>query len=441
MEYLEGESLSSMLKRTGPLDLAAACGIMEPTLLALAAAHAKGIVHRDLKPENIFLVAHEGETPAVKLIDFGISKFTGVTGQSKLTQTGSLLGTPSYMSPEQTRGSGEVDLRTDIYSMGVILYEMLTGKLPFTGENYNELLINILTTDPLPPSEAHAEFPADAEEVVMKAISRNPEDRYQSSEEMIEALKATSSFGHRHERLTHLASGIARTAIAGGDLGDEDVTPDSQVASDMLMKMAQEATPNAWAGTGGTQAKSKSRVIMGAVLLIAVIVAVGAGMYLYGREQQGSRNLAAPLKQVPLSTEVVPEKKPEPEKIDDVKIEVKGTPEGAKIYYRDAIVPVNPFWVKKGKSLVQLRVEAEGFETFKYSVQPSENRVVEVVLKPVEKKKTDSTRKKKSSKSRRKPRTTKKIVEVAPAPEKKVEPPEKKLKESGRGTRFSTDFE
>ena len=234
--------------------------------------------------------------------------------------------------------------------MGVILYEMLTGNLPFTGENYNELLINILTTDPIPPGQAYEQFPADAGELVMKSIARNPDERYQSAEEMIEALKQTSSFGQRHERLTHLASGIARTAIAGGDLGDEELTPDSQVASDMLMKMAQEATPSAWAETGGTRARSTSRIVISVVLLIAVIVAVGAGMYLYGKEQQTSRNLAVPLKAPPPAVPPLQAEKKEAPKSTDILIEVKGAPEGAKIFYRDSLVPVNPFWVQKGKS-------------------------------------------------------------------------------------------
>lgn len=119
MEYLEGESLAEMLKRKGILDIGAACGVLEPALLALSAAHDSGIIHRDLKPENIFMVHEESGFSGVKLIDFGISKFTGPGDQSQLTQTGTLLGTPAYMAPEQVRGDKDIDRRADIYSMGV----------------------------------------------------------------------------------------------------------------------------------------------------------------------------------------------------------------------------------------------------------------------------------------------------------------------------------
>ena len=125
MEYLEGESLAALIQRKGVLDLSCACGIMEPVLQALFAAHSKGIVHRDLKPENIFLAHRPGGVPKIKLIDFGISKVTQAGSGEKLTQTGSVMGTPAYMSPEQARGSSDLDHRADIYSTGVILYEML----------------------------------------------------------------------------------------------------------------------------------------------------------------------------------------------------------------------------------------------------------------------------------------------------------------------------
>jgi serine/threonine protein kinase len=138
MEYLEGESLAGLLKRVGPLSLGAACAVMEPTLQALQAAHRKGIVHRDLKPDNIFLAYQEGEPPVVKIIDFGISKFTQGDPDKWRTRTGAVMGTPAYMSPEQARGSASLDHRTDLYSMGTILFEMLTGGLPYAGTNFAE---------------------------------------------------------------------------------------------------------------------------------------------------------------------------------------------------------------------------------------------------------------------------------------------------------------
>jgi serine/threonine-protein kinase len=219
MEYLEGESLAGLLKRAGPLNLGAACAVMEPVLQALHAAHRKGIIHRDLKPDNIFLAYQQGEPPVVKIIDFGISKFAQGEFDKWRTKTGSVMGTPAYMSPEQARGSAGLDHRTDIYSMGTILFEMLTGALPFAGSNFAEYLSAMLIDDPRAPQSVCAGFPAEAEPLVRKALAKNPDQRFQNAAEMLEALTALPSFDARQERLTLLASTIEIRGFAAGDLG------------------------------------------------------------------------------------------------------------------------------------------------------------------------------------------------------------------------------
>ena len=246
MEFLEGESLADLLVRTGPLDPGAACGIMEPALLALNAAHSKRIVHRDLKPDNIFIAKQQDAPPKVTLIDFGISKFAAGPGGEKLTQTGSVMGTPAYMAPEQARGSTDLDHRADIYSMGVILYEMLTAKLPFNGDNFTEIIVSILTDNPVPPREAFAGFPVEAEEVLLRALVKDPAGRYQNCLEFIEALGGIGAFAERQEKLTVLASNITHTTFASGSLGPE-VKHDSsgQVAADVLAQVSGGATPSA----------------------------------------------------------------------------------------------------------------------------------------------------------------------------------------------------
>ena len=170
MEYLEGESLSSLMKRTGPMDVGAACAVMEPTLLALAAANRQGIIHRDLKPEHIFLAHSPDEPPVVKIIDFGLSKITTSSPDMSCTQTGSILGTPAYMSPEQARGGPNIDHRTDLYSMGTILFELLTGALPYAGQNFTEFFANLLTEEPRSPSDIYPAFPMEAEPILRKAL-------------------------------------------------------------------------------------------------------------------------------------------------------------------------------------------------------------------------------------------------------------------------------
>src|SRR5690606_37328029 len=139
MELLKGESLADCIGR-GPIELHRAVPITFQICRALHAAHEHGVVHRDLKPENVFLTEKGGRT-LVKVLDFGISKMkTAEAEQVRMTRTGQLVGTPLYMSPEQARGETDIDRRVDVYAMGVILYEMITGAPPFEGRNYFELL-------------------------------------------------------------------------------------------------------------------------------------------------------------------------------------------------------------------------------------------------------------------------------------------------------------
>jgi serine/threonine protein kinase len=219
MEYLEGESLAQLLKRAGPLNLAATCAVIEPALLALRAAHRKGIIHRDLKPDNLFLAYLPDESPVVKLIDFGISKFTQGESDKLRTKTGSIMGTPAYMSPEQARALPGLDHRSDLYSMGTIMYEMLVGALPYAGNSFSEYLANLLMEEPRPPLSLRADFPAEAEPVLRRAMAKEPSARFQTADEMLEALQELKSFKERVDRLSILASTIQVRAFAAGDLG------------------------------------------------------------------------------------------------------------------------------------------------------------------------------------------------------------------------------
>ena len=249
MEYLEGESLAGLLKRAGPLNLGTACAVMEPVLQALQAAHRKGIIHRDLKPDNIFLAYQQGEPPVVKIIDFGISKFAQGEFDKWRTKTGSVMGTPAYMSPEQARGSAGLDHRTDIYSMGTILFEMLTGALPFAGSNFAEYLSAMLIDDPRAPQSVCAGFPAEAEPLVRKALAKNPDQRFQNAAEMLEALTALPSFDARQERLTLLASTIEIRGFAAGDLGQALSAP-GRLADDKPVSSRLRGAATAVLGAG-----------------------------------------------------------------------------------------------------------------------------------------------------------------------------------------------
>jgi serine/threonine protein kinase len=189
MEFLEGTSLASELARERRLSPAPAVEIVVQALAALAHAHRQGIIHRDLKPDNLFLTGKAGSRRKVKILDFGISRVVGgPAADEHLTRTGTVVGTPLYMSPEQAGGSDDLDQRLDLYAMGVLLYECLTGRLPFEEQGYNRLILQIVSGVFPRPRELDPEIPAALEAVVLKAMAHDRDERYGSAEEMIQAL-------------------------------------------------------------------------------------------------------------------------------------------------------------------------------------------------------------------------------------------------------------
>lgn len=194
MEYLDGESLAQRVLGGGPLPVKEAAEIAICVLDALAVVHEAGVVHRDLKPDNVFLAVRVGaggrEKSVVKLLDFGISKLRPrAAGQVRLTRTGSVMGTPVYMSPEQAAGRKDLDHRTDIYAVGAILYEVLTGRLPFTGDTYNEVLAAVLTAELKPPRDLRPDLPPKLDAAICRALARDPNRRFPSALDMLKALK------------------------------------------------------------------------------------------------------------------------------------------------------------------------------------------------------------------------------------------------------------
>ncbi len=190
MEYVRGKSLAAVLREEKQLAPSRACRIVGQILTALSAVHARGIVHRDLKPDNVILTHRGGDPDFVKVVDFGISKMRSdeTDGGLALTRTGVTLGTPFYMSPEQARGVKELDHRVDLYGAGVMLYECLTGRLPFEGENYHQLLIAILSGKRPDVCALRPEVPAALAAIVERAIATEPDARYGSARELLSAL-------------------------------------------------------------------------------------------------------------------------------------------------------------------------------------------------------------------------------------------------------------
>jgi serine/threonine-protein kinase len=180
MEYLEGESLEKLLKDRNVLPIETIIPMYDQVCSALDHAHQHGIVHRDIKPANIMVVAHG----LVKVTDFGIAKMVS-TG---MTQAGQVLGTPNYMSPEQIKGR-QIDGRSDIFSLGVILYSLVTGERPFAGQNITTVIYKIVNEDPIPPRELNASIHPGLSYVICKALAKSPDERYQSCQELADDLK------------------------------------------------------------------------------------------------------------------------------------------------------------------------------------------------------------------------------------------------------------
>ncbi|MBL4636352.1 MAG: serine/threonine protein kinase [Kofleriaceae bacterium] len=194
MEHLDGNPLEDVIEEQSPIDPDRCLHICLQVADALAASHNTNIVHRDLKPDNIILLKKRSTDDFVKLLDFGIAKLTGDQPGSSRTRTGIVMGTPSYMSPEQCEGRGMIDKRTDVYALGIVMYQMLSGRVPFLGEGYGEILVQHLTQLPIPLHKLLDTVPPHVEAVCMKALEKKPDDRYQNMEDFMAALENPVGF-------------------------------------------------------------------------------------------------------------------------------------------------------------------------------------------------------------------------------------------------------
>ena len=207
MEYLDGRSLKELVLARGPLPIADAISFTRDVLVALRFAHRKGVVHRDIKPHNVMADA-DGR---LKVTDFGIAR----AGASQMTEAGSIIGTAQYLSPEQARGSA-VDQRSDLYSVGVVLYELLTGTVPFTGESPVEIAMKHLSDTPQPPSVKRPDIPPDLDMIVLRALAKNPEDRFQTAEEMdAELERVAQGAGVTTETADAATAVLSGTGLSG----------------------------------------------------------------------------------------------------------------------------------------------------------------------------------------------------------------------------------
>jgi serine/threonine-protein kinase len=355
MELLEGENLAARLRRVGRLPLAEARHIAAQTASALAAAHAAGIVHRDLKPDNLFLVPDERDASSelVKVLDFGIAKLgqQGSNTSSVRTRTGSVMGTPAYMSPEQCRGTREIDHRTDIYALGVIIYEMVCGRPPFVSEGFGELVHLHISAPPPPPRTISAAIPEDLERLILCCLAKDPDERVQT-------------MGDVHAALTGRPTPPARVT---GPTQPQPLAQPVVPANPTTFTHAAGATATGPVATAGARPWP-------AVVLAAVAIGGGALWLTRGSwlPQPAEKMAVAPAAASPARGGAEPAPTPPPapatpKTLPSVTAAIVSNPPGARVVREKdgAVIGMTPFresW-PSGDGVTRLRLELDGYRS------------------------------------------------------------------------------
>jgi eukaryotic-like serine/threonine-protein kinase len=268
MEYLEGEDLAERIARTGPLSVEAAIELLLQACEAIAEAHTLGIVHRDLKPANLFCIQGAEGRPFIKVLDFGISKITRSTVAGSglgMTKTAAVIGSPFYMSPEQMESPRSVDARTDIWSLGIVLYQLLTAEVPFNGETLPQVCVNVATRPAPSLRRSRPDVPTGLETVLLRCLEKEPSKRFSTVAALAAAL---ARFGSHRAQVS--LDRIARTlgqAEAGSDDGDgprQNQTTDRPVTGPLP----------SWGATAKST-RPRARSIIGWTISALLVIAIG----------------------------------------------------------------------------------------------------------------------------------------------------------------------
>jgi eukaryotic-like serine/threonine-protein kinase len=308
MEYLDGETLRARIHRLGRITEQQAVALVVELLDGLGAAHRAGIVHRDLKPDNVFLVRQKtGRSDFVKLIDFGVSRFesAGDSDRMRMTVTGAVVGTPHYLSPEQARGRRDADARSDLFAVGVMLYEMVTGEVPFKAESFNDLLFQIVLEVPTPPEKIVPDLDPAFARIITKALAKDPADRFQSADDLAETLRrwaAVNGAALPHGSRSTPANGAGHPSAPVPAASDPQAPtrPDGGREVRATSGIEPVPTPSAF---GTSQLGTASRrgmargwrrpSVLAAVAVVIVLIALGVGVSLVRRTEARVEQSAA----------------------------------------------------------------------------------------------------------------------------------------------------
>jgi eukaryotic-like serine/threonine-protein kinase len=290
MEYMEGEDLSDRIERVKRIGSVEAVRIMRQVVDAFTYAHGKGVIHRDVKSPNIFLVNSESRQDHVKVLDFGIARISEASeeaGNTRLTRTGSVMGSPPYMAPEQAL-SEETDHRTDIYSLGIVLYEMVTGRLPFTATSVYQILNKQITQVPAAPSEItpEAKVSPHLELIILRCLQKKMDERYQSTAELAEALRGAEA------RVQRGAEAPAEIISTLSDLRSDMLATGALLSDSSELAQRRLVLGDGYTGIHdeisiATAGRSRASLIAAAVLLL--VLTIGTGVWLLGRSDPATQ--------------------------------------------------------------------------------------------------------------------------------------------------------
>ena len=302
MELLEGSTLAERLESEGAFEVADAIDLVLEACVAVAEAHERGIVHRDLKPSNLFFARQTGASPIVKVLDFGISKVES-GGSSTMTETGLQLGTPVYMAPEQVRDARNADARSDIWALGVVLHELVTGRRPFDGRSLPGIGASIVSDEPRRLGDDRPGVPATLEKVVLRCLEKRPVARYQTVADLVRALvpHATPRGRAAAERVSRVVREIAPSTTAD---------PPARVADATASTAAKRSGETLDATSGPSAEKLRSPRSLG-ILLAAAAVAAAVGIWWMATGPLERSGSAVPAAQSPPASDPAPAPKVE----------------------------------------------------------------------------------------------------------------------------------
>jgi serine/threonine-protein kinase len=398
MEYLDGMPLDEYLEDSptsgapvrsasgGRLDsgcvgLAEALPILRGIAKALDAAHGSGIAHRDLKPENVFLVADEQGGFRPKLLDFGIAKLLGEAETMHKTRTGSPIGTPFYMSPEQCRGKG-VDHRTDIYAFGCMTYRILTGQVPFDSDSYMDILFQQIQAEPPPPTSINPALPPGIDSIIASLMAKNPDDRPPNLATAIKALERCATDGGVPVASGPVSAVLTPVPVAASGRERETARGDAATVA---------ATPDSLAPI-----RRRGGLLFAALAVLALVGGATAFFALKSRSSSmpaAVRDELAPLAESESEPEPEPAEASEPEPMPEpsaeppfVTVEIVGAPEGTEVSWApEGLIGTAPGTVQlaRGEAPLTLLLRAAGHRPTAVDVVPDRDRVLEVALEPV----------------------------------------------------------